>query len=113
MIIEINIGMNVNGVKTLSTAEICKTVEDYGFEIFSLWIVQSDSEPTVVFATEIDESKEKWKSDLFDVALALCQECIAVFDPESGNGELIGPRAEKWGEFNPHYFFRLDGSRAG
>jgi hypothetical protein len=38
----------------------------------------------------------------------LHQECIAVFHPEQKRGELIGPFAAAWGEFEISSFQRVD-----
>ncbi len=38
------------------------------------------------------------------LANSLQQDCIAVFNPESGHGELFGHKAKEWGAFNPEYF---------
>ena len=41
------------------------------------------------------------------IATALDQDCIAVYDEETGIGELIGERASEWGAFNPEYFLTI------
>ena len=68
-------------------------------------VYASDTEPTLTAeldrplrAREIEELCER-----FD------QDCVAQI--ANGEGRLIGPRAEEWGEFNPEYFLTLDGKR--
>jgi hypothetical protein len=46
---------------------------------------------------------------VFAIAEELEQDCIAVYEPESGSGTLIGPKAVNWGSFNPDYFVRFFG----
>ncbi len=41
----------------------------------------------------------------------LAQDCIAVYDPRTKRGRLIGPRASAWGEFTPEYFVLPTGER--
>lgn len=38
------------------------------------------------------------------LAEKLDQDCIAVLNESTGEGQLIGPRAYAWGEFNENYF---------
>lgn len=77
----------------------------------------SGSEPTLIvkmltFGTDHDRVQL--------LADALCsrlrQEAIALAKlDDSGHvefGELRGPMAERWGEFNPEYFLLLNGQRA-
>lgn len=43
-----------------------------------------------------------------DICLSLCrqysQDCVAVYNPATGEGDLIGPRADAWRPFNPAFF---------
>lgn len=43
-------------------------------------------------------------NDITNLANALQQDCIAVFDVDKGQGHLIGKYAGDWGEFNAKYF---------
>lgn len=43
----------------------------------------------------------------WELCEALGQDCIAVRF-EGGNGALLGPKADDWGDFNPAYFRRPD-----
>jgi len=38
------------------------------------------------------------------------QDCYAAYCPDTGDGQLIGPRADQWGEFNPAFFIRFLGA---
>ena len=41
---------------------------------------------------------------IYEISVALSQDCIAVYNPRTGVGKLIGPAAGKWGEFDLGYF---------
>lgn len=82
-------------------------------------VVNSDTEPTLVVKVKptagmaASRQGNAVRNAVFELAKALNQDCIAVYLPIADKGELIGPRAAQWGEFNPAYFFKLDGSRLG
>ncbi len=44
--------------------------------------------------------------ELYQLAQLLQQDCISVYYPDIGTGELIGPAAAKWGEFDIEKFER-------
>lgn len=62
---------------------------------------RSTTEPTVIirFKQAVDS--------LNKIATALDQDCIAVYDDETGVGELYGERASDWAPFNPEYFLTI------
>jgi hypothetical protein len=62
---------------------------------------RSATEPTVIirFKQAVDS--------LNKIATALDQDCIAVYDDETGVGELYGDLADKWAPFNPEYFLTI------
>ena len=41
---------------------------------------------------------------LWNAVTAAEQDCIAIYYPKWGNGQLFGPKAEAWGEFNINFF---------
>ena len=66
----------------------------------------SDSEPTlVVIVPDLNPLA------LLRLAEQFAQDCIAVYDPRTKRGRLIGPRAAAWGTFTPEYFIMPDGAR--
>lgn len=71
-----------------------------------------NGEPTVVVSLRSDRDFGVSPEMIRAVSLAsslLGQECIALWDPSEGRGQLIGPDADKWGAFDPAQFFGLDG----
>ena len=48
------------------------------------------------------------RAALLGLAAELHQDCIAVYFPDQGHGELLGPSAATWGEFDLWRFQRLD-----
>ena len=93
-------------IPTLETA--LTSVKCLNFKVIASAVVESDTEPTlVVRATHAGDVLvcTNW------LAEKLNQDCIAVYIPSKNEGHLYGPRASDWGDFNPEFFFMLDGSR--
>lgn len=44
---------------------------------------------------------------VYKLAVALGQDCIATYRPETGRGNLVGPQAESWGSFQLDFFKRF------
>ena len=42
------------------------------------------------------------------LAVSIGQDCIAIYDPETGVGSLVGPQSENWGSFQLEFFKRCD-----
>lgn len=108
--LRVGIGDHVNSVHhTLGVVE-----HVVGFTWAYAYIpAQHDSgEPTVVISVRNDRDFGVSPEMVRAVSLAsslLGQECIALWDPSEGRGQLIGPDADKWGAFDPARFFGLDG----
>jgi hypothetical protein len=98
----INIGLAnpfTGGLNTVdqTLAEALKCLQ--GIE--DIAVRQSGTEPTVIirFKRAVD--------NLNKIATALDQDCVAVYDDETGTGELYGERASEWAPFNPEYFLTI------
>ena len=76
-----------------------------GLHIRSASLHQSDTEPTLVIETDYPLSPVV----AWEVAKELKQDAIAQWD--GYDGDLYGPNAEAWGEFDPCFFIQPDGSR--
>lgn len=79
-------------------------------EAVPLAVHESDSERTTVAAIG-DTYAEAYRA-ASAVCKAMQQDCVAMLNPITGRGELIGPRSADWGTFNPEFFVLADGRRA-
>lgn len=77
-----------------------------GFVTYTGVVLRSDTENTLIV-----EGRGMSDHAIDRVAEGLNQDCIAVWDQTHREGRLVGPRASKWGEFDPAQFFLLNGSR--
>ena len=112
MKIELNIGLNIEGADNTqaqrdsraeyATGELSTT---HGVALVGACRAQSATEDTLVAICQ--GSPDDVRFVVEQLAYALDQDCIAVFNVETGVGELIGERAAKWGEFNPEFFIRF------
>lgn len=104
-----------NGVRNPAVVERLFTVihalRAAGFKVQASKLLQSDTEPTLAARVLFCGHMTDFNQVLHDLSASLQQDCIAVYNPITGQGELIGPRAAKWGPFNPEFFFLLDGTR--
>ena len=113
MKITLNIGLAREGKPNLTADEAAQAIR----AVLSAGVVRfnqvvSDTEPTLIVAC-VGEPKLMgvYMDQVYRTAVALDQDCIAVYWPEVKSGALIGPNAEAWGEFNPKFFFDADGNR--
>lgn len=104
----LNIGLDTNDGKVLGIGRIANSLENHGYTISKISVVESDTEPTAV----VDVIAQAWAKNMYSVAQDLAQDAIAVSTGgDLIQGVLVGPSAENWGEFNPEYFFMHDGTR--
>jgi hypothetical protein len=111
MRLTLNIGLDVNATSTIAAAVALEIAKANGMIVYTHKVIQSDTEPTLVIdglyaGRMIDLTKH-----MHQIAADLQQECIAVYQPLRGVGHLVGPKAIKWGEFSPEFFFLLNGKR--
>jgi hypothetical protein len=99
----INVGLKVGDEVKLSPQQVLDEVERAGGKVSNYRIIDSSSEPTVVIELEDVIPSER----LNDLSVKLDQEAIAQRFPD-GTGELQGPNAAAWGEFNPEFFIEPD-----
>lgn len=64
-------------------------------------------EPTLVVSMSGKFSAGALRGAIYEIARENEQDCIAVFEPETGRGTLVGPKAADWGAFNPGFFVRF------
>lgn len=94
----LNVGLNTNGGRTITPEQAKQAVTRFGIVVEHAEVKQSTTEPTLVMYT----SRPLWYLEALCVCWQLEQECLAQM--YNGVGELLGPQADKWGEFNPDYF---------
>jgi len=99
----------LNPLDARRAMQAVQAVRSHGFDILSAKVVQSDTEPTLVVRAEDAGIGQDNRIDMLSTALK--QDCIGVWYPAEQYGQLIGPRADAWGEFNPEFFIMLDGTR--
>ena len=72
------------------------------------------NEPTLVVRLRVPIEfivEGRLAATVYGLAVSLEQDCIAVYYADGARadtGDLIGPRAAEWGEFNPEFFSRFD-----
>ena len=111
-----NIGLEAKdaagNVSLVEHGEVCEFVHELAGCGFYGSLLESHTEPTLVL--EFDYAELREHASITDVALEICehfnQDCVAVYNTALEAGQLIGPRAEAWGDFNPEYFFLVDGT---
>jgi hypothetical protein len=81
-----------------------------GFTITGAFVRNSDTEPTLVALANF-ESVNGAFGGAYKLAEALGQDCIAIRNETTGVGQLMGPRSDNWGAFDPKQFLLLDGTR--
>ena len=110
----INIGLQVGDTSyTHSKEDAVEALDLNGLTVLSTTLLESDNEPTLVAVVKPRIDTWLFVNAINATAVMLEQDCIAVYNPSTGNGALIGPRSYKWGTFVPEYFFMPDGSRLG
>lgn len=116
----LNIGLDgIPGAERRQADAALRALRAEGFNPSRATTFLSDSEPTLVviawFGNENGLSSTSlnvtWRQAVYHTARQLNQDCIAVYNPDTRAGYLIGPRAEAWGEFNAGFFIQIDGTR--
>lgn len=94
------------GLDKVTTQQAIASIISMGIATTGHSIHQSDTEPTLVVSCDASPK------EVYRLAVHLGEDCIAAYDPETGEGYLEGPRADAWGgRFIPEYFIMPDGSR--
>lgn len=118
MIVELNIGLNVNGEANSQRQceQRAKQALQYLKQKFSnvksaTYTNQYETndgtlvlEPGLYVRISTTNSIFETYGVVYALAIELCQDCIAVYSPRTGVGKLIGPSAGSWGEFDLTYF---------
>ena len=117
MIIELNIGLdeagsaNLQGQRNARAAFALSLAEIAGYVLASRR-AQSATEDTLIVRMAIGKIDKLFADRMHALAVDLYQDCIAVYDATNYSGELVGPNAAAWGEFNPEFFIPYAGAPA-
>lgn len=101
MQLHLNIGLHSSVLGTLKSDRVLEAARSVGVFITDFHLFQSDTEPTMA---AVAHCLGEHPSSILRLARHLKQDCIAVFHPATGEGELIGPNAVAWGEFDADFF---------
>jgi hypothetical protein len=104
----LNIGLLRNDTKLpLNYLFVEQTMLHLGFEVLDFKLFQSDSEPTAVVTIRGSLSFFQ----VYDLAIFLKQDCIAIYDPVSKKGFLEGPQSLQYLPFDAAFFLMPDSRR--
>lgn len=102
--IHLNIGLETSQGRPVNPLTVLARFVPGLDRLADLRIVESDSEPALVLSFHALDSIRP-----HDLAVEFAQDCVAVFDDETGVGTLAGPLAAKWGDFDAQLFYMPDG----
>lgn len=119
MQIELNIGLDIAGSANFQSLRDSRA--QFALDVLSTTAVtqnilgsrraQSGTEDTLIVKLNVSSGAEnRFRKAIFDLADDLDQDCIAAYNATGWSGELVGPNAAAWGEFNPEFFIRFDES---
>lgn len=119
MIIELNIGLNVNGSANSMAQCRERAIQAIAFlrAAFGPVLVQTERmdsqyegpnglelEPTLYVKLDSPLDWLRSYDQVYELAEALGQDCIAMYCPRSRDGEMVGPGAAAWPDFDFNYF---------
>jgi hypothetical protein len=105
----LNIGLAPKPFIDLSPGHVLTVCRHNGLDTGYRGVYESSTEPALVMSATLPRGYEL-HACINQIANALGQDCIAVYDTDTDVGQLIGPRAAAWGDFNPEFFLMLDGA---
>ena len=111
-----NIGLEAKdaagNVSLVEHEEVCEFVHELAGCGFYGALLESHTEPTLVLGFDYAELREN--IGVTKLAYRICerfhQECVAVYNTGLQAGQLIGPQAEAWGDFDNERFFLVNGA---
>ncbi|MBP6644770.1 MAG: hypothetical protein KA207_02870 [Burkholderiaceae bacterium] len=110
--IELNIRLDVSGQDNSDSAITQRKIQALAilgkcFHHRADYLVDGVTVPRLVVGMDNFDTDR-----LHRLAQELGQDCIAVYFPDQGHGELLGPSAAAWGGFSLARFQRLDERKA-
>ena len=108
----LNIGLDVATGGRLCVSDVAAVLHQHHVPVLAIREHHSDTEATAVVRLScMPEVIAAAMAAAYGIAEDLGQDCIAIYNPLIAVGQLIGPRADKWGMFDPSCFLLPDGSR--
>jgi hypothetical protein len=107
-ILTLNIGLETNTGESLDRLEVLTILTRNQFRVHASETRQSATEQTLIVRGYFTDNTRLDVSRIHALSLILKQDCIAVSPDDGKTGELIGPNAQSWGEFNPAYFLSFN-----
>jgi len=101
----LNIGEDTNDGRKLMADKVIAALHLAGALPTDIWGHFSDTEFTYV----VEIPRPLSEREVRDLSIVLDQDAVAQWDGREGI--LAGPKAAKWGPFNPDYFLTLTGER--
>lgn len=106
----LNIGLAREGNSNIGQGTVMREVIG-AFGAAAFEFKHSDTELTCIASVGYDGLMTGLGARLHHLCGLLGQDCIAIYFPERRRGELVGPRAAAWGDFNPTFFIMPGGER--
>lgn len=101
-------------VIALDPGVVCEYLHELANCGFYGALFESHTEQTLVVDFDYAELRQLASFSFTGLANRICerfnQDCVAVYNTAFEVGQLIGPRAEARGDFNPECFFLVDGT---
>ncbi len=103
--ITLNIGLNTNDGGKVPIHEAINCLNFCGVQILESRVVNSPNgdDQTLIIVTNARDINQP---TVYELAQQLRQDCIAISNGK--RGELIGPNAAKWGQFNKDFFIQFN-----
>ena len=105
-ILTLNIGLDTNTGESLDRLDVLTILTRNQFRVHASETRQSATEQTLIVRGHFTDNTPF--QSIYALSLILKQDCIAVSPDDGKTGELIGPNAQSWGEFNPAYFLSFN-----
>lgn len=92
----------------ITKPEILAALRAAGFHV-RYYRVEPENKPlyeatAIVVVEPVSVIPAEFYNAIYRVSAALAQDCIAARNNVTAHGQLIGPDAADWGEFDPAYF---------
>jgi hypothetical protein len=101
--LQLNIGLIHHDKRNKNTArETVAAIRHAGFGVIRHRVVQGTEPTLAALVAPVETSTDDMTEEIYNLALALSQGCIAWHDGKRGH--LTGPQAAAWGKFNSKLF---------